>query len=168
MTRLSFRRKPCSMEGRHFLSSRKFLTDSAKFQKQLVYQHPFTSPSLMPFFFFVKTLLIWQREREHKQRSGRQREREQESPHWAWRPVWGSIPRPQDHDLSQRQRFNQLSYPCTLYNVFYISVSLCSDSIDPILKPPVPPPHSMDSILQSIFSCHHILILSIYLISSEH
>lgn len=33
----------------------------------------------------------------------------------------------------------------------HIPVTLCRDSMDSILKPLVPPPHSMNSILQSIF-----------------
>ena len=51
-----------------------------------------------------------QREREHKQGEW-EREREKQTPCWAGSPMWGSIPDPWDHDLSQRQMLNHLSHP---------------------------------------------------------
>ena len=37
--------------------------------------------------------------------------REKQAPPWAVSPMWGSILRPWDHDLSWRQMFNWLSHP---------------------------------------------------------
>ena len=63
-----------------------------------------SSPSSSSFFFyFLKILFIWERERE-------QRERENQTPHWVGSLTWDSIPGPWDHDLSQRQTFNQLNH----------------------------------------------------------
>ena len=42
--------------------------------------------------------------------AGEQRE-EKQAPHWAGSRMWGSIPGPQDHDLSRRQMLNQLHHP---------------------------------------------------------
>ena len=40
-----------------------------------------------------------------------QKEREKQTALWAGNPMWSSIPRPWDHDLSWRQTFNRLSHP---------------------------------------------------------
>ena len=50
----------------------------------------------------------------------REEEREKQSPCWAGSPMWGLIPGPWDHDLSQRQLLNQLSHPDTP-RVIYLS-----------------------------------------------
>ena len=36
---------------------------------------------------------------------------EKETPHWAESLMWGSIPGPWDHDLSQKQTLNPLIHP---------------------------------------------------------
>ena len=57
-------------------------------------------------------IFLFESEREHKQEERqREREREKQTPHRAGSLIRGWIPGPLDHDLSQRQTFNQLSHP---------------------------------------------------------
>ena len=60
------------------------------------------------FFFFFKILFIdlTERERAHKQ-GERQREREKQTPFQTGSLTRGSIPGPQDHDLSPKQMLNR-------------------------------------------------------------
>ena len=59
--------------------------------------------SLLRFFFF-EVLFIYLTEREHKQgEQQREGEREAGSPLNAGSLMWGLIPEPWDHDLSQKQ-----------------------------------------------------------------
>ena len=73
-------------------------------------------------FFFLRfsfNVFIW--ERKNKRTSGKgQKEREKQTSPWAGTPTWGSIPGPQDHDLSWRQMFNQLSHPGTPRDFIYL------------------------------------------------
>ena len=66
------------------------------------------------FICIILTHFIYLTERggEHSMGSTRQREREKQAPCRARSPMmWGSIPGPWDHDLSQRQMLNQLNHP---------------------------------------------------------
>ena len=58
-------------------------------------------------FFFLKILLIYPREGESTEGKG------EGDLDWAGSPMQGSISRPWDHDLGQRQTLNQLSHPGT-------------------------------------------------------
>ena len=59
-------------------------------------------------FSFFKILFIYLRERERAQAAvGAEGEGEADC---LLSPMWGSIPGPQDHDLSQRQMLNRLSH----------------------------------------------------------
>ena len=60
---------------------------------------------------FLKRFYLSEREREQQSNSGE--EREKQIPCWVGSLMRGSIPGPQDHDLSQKQRVNQLSHPDT-------------------------------------------------------
>lgn len=73
--------------------------------------------NLIKVLFFLRILFIYLTQREKAHRQGK-REKEKQAPHWARSLMQGSIPGPQDHDLSQRQMFNQLSHPGT--PIFYI------------------------------------------------
>ena len=69
------------------------------------------------YFFILQNILfiyLTERERERERTSrgnSRQREREKQASCWARNPMWGWIPGPRDHDLSQRQTLNRLSQP---------------------------------------------------------
>ena len=54
---------------------------------------------------------IWESEWEKKSISQRERQREKQTPHWTRNLTQGSIPEPDDHDLSQRQQLSQLNHP---------------------------------------------------------
>ena len=58
--------------------------------------------------FFKDFIYLTQRAQKQGEQ---QREREKQIPHRAGNLMSGSIPGPRDHDLSQRQMFNRLSYP---------------------------------------------------------
>ena len=59
------------------------------------------------FFFFLRfCLFIYLRERERAQAGGAAEGEGEVDPPQAGNPTWGSIPGPQDHDLSQRQMLN--------------------------------------------------------------
>jgi len=60
---------------------------------------------------FFKDFIIHLRERETARESRSGEEREQQAPRKGGNPTWGSIPGPQDHDLSGRQTPNPLSHP---------------------------------------------------------
>ena len=64
-------------------------------------------------FFFFNYFMYLFGGGEHEQGRG-QREGEKQNTHWAGSPMWGWIPGPCDHDLSQRQIINWLSHPSTL------------------------------------------------------
>ena len=70
------------------------------------------------FFFSLKILFIWGRERENEQLEG-QRERGKQTP-WAGNLMCSLIQGLWNHDLSWRQMLNQLSYPGTLTMIFSI------------------------------------------------
>ena len=62
--------------------------------------------------------------REHEQRGRGEGEGEADSPlSREMKMTWGSIPRPQDQDLGQRQMLNQLSHPGTPLFIIYNCVS---------------------------------------------
>ena len=71
------------------------------------------------FCFFLKDFICSldrkrerKSERENKQgEMQRERERSRLLAELSWSPTGGSIPRPWDHDLSQRQTLNHLSHP---------------------------------------------------------
>ena len=48
-----------------------------------------------------------------------QRASKKQTPCWAERSMWDSIPGPSDHDLSRRQKLNWLSHPGTLCTCFF-------------------------------------------------
>ena len=73
-----------------------------------IHANPFFQ-RLVHFSTFFLILFIYLKG-EHEWEEG-QKEKGKQTPRWAGRPTWGSIPGPQDHDLSQRQMLNQLSYP---------------------------------------------------------
>ena len=58
--------------------------------------------------------------RESKNRGEGQRERERSRLPRVESPIQGSIPGPQDHDLSLRQTLNRLSHPGTSKKIFSI------------------------------------------------
>ena len=70
-------------------------------------------------FFPILSLLEREWEREHQQGKGK---REKQAPYWAGSPTWGWIPRPRNHDLSQRQMLDTeppqvpLSFPKCNYS----------------------------------------------------
>ena len=71
-----------------------------------------------PYLLLRKVLYIYLIERERvrgstSRGSSRQEDREQQTLHQAGSPMWGSIPGPQDHDLSWSQMFNRLNHAGT-------------------------------------------------------
>ena len=80
------------------------------------------------FLFFLRFyLFIWEREWESTSR-GTTRGRWKSSlltEQGAWRPTWGSIPGPWDHDLSQSQMLNWLGHPGA-------PISMCFKLLNPI------------------------------------
>ena len=67
------------------------------------------------YWVFFKDF-IW--ERQHESKEG-QREREMYTPCWAGSLMWGSIPEPQDHDLSWSRNWS-FQLISRLYHVLFI------------------------------------------------
>ena len=91
-----------------------------------------------------------------------ERKKEMQTPHWAGSQMWGSVPGCWDHDLSQRQTLNWLSYPGTPNCV--ISMATC---IAIYIKPSLLP----DILLLHILISFNFLLLIIYYCSrncAEH
>ena len=87
------------------------------------------SEGLGTFFYYLR-FYLFERERERENvrmsRGEEQREREKQIPHWAVSQIWGSVPRPRDHDLSRRQVLNWLSHSGTKINDSFIQCVLLS------------------------------------------
>ena len=69
--------------------------------------------TLLTKIFFLDWLIDW---RVHMDRG----QREKQTPHWAGNLMQGSIPGPQDHNLSQKQTPKQLSHPGTPRDLFEV------------------------------------------------
>ena len=85
-------------------------------------------------FFFKIYLFIRERKREHTEG-----ERKKQIPHWAGSQMWGLIPGPQDHGLSQRQKLNQLSHLGASKVILIKGHISYWDRITPIIKMSVLP-----------------------------
>ena len=89
-----------------------------------------TLVKLLWWHFFFKDI-IYLREGECMRQGEGQREREKQTPHWSGSP-WGSVPRPQDHNLSRGRCLTDWATqaPCsgdilnTRYNDVYLVLKL--------------------------------------------
>ena len=82
----------------------------------------FKSEILKSYFFFKDFIYLFDRDRDSQRERGHKQgkwERKKQVPRKAWSPMWGSIPEPRNHALSQRQTLNDWATQVPLRGLYW-------------------------------------------------